>query len=121
MGNSPEYSFYVRSPQWRKKASNFRTMTGGRCSLLPWLASTDAHHLTYKNLQNEIFLRDCVPLSRTAHAWVHNGFVGKWLWTDIKFRRRFMNFGIRVMAIGVTGYAAIVGKRKVGKPKPKRA
>jgi len=25
------------------------------------------------------------------------------------------------MAIGVTGYAAIAGKHKVGKPKPKRA
>jgi len=121
MAFSPQYSFYIRSPQWREKASNFRTMTGGRCVLLPWLSANDAHHLTYKNLESEKYLRDCVPLSRTAHNWVHKGFIGKWLWTDIKTRRRFMNFGIRVMAIGVTGYAAIAGKHKVGKPKPKRA
>jgi len=121
MGFSPEYSFYIRSPQWREKSSNFRTMTGGRCVLLPWLSADDAHHLTYKNLENEKYLRDCVPLSRIAHNWVHKGFIGKWLWSDIKTRRPFMNFGIRVMAIGVTGYAKIAGKRKVGKPKLKRA
>jgi hypothetical protein len=119
MGFSPKYSFYIRSPQWRKKASHFRTMTGGRCVLLPWLASTDAHHLTYRHLESEKYLRDCVPLSRNAHDWVHKGFIGQWLWTDIKTRRPFMNFGIRVMAIGVTVYAAIAGKRKVGKPRHK--
>jgi len=121
MAHSPEYSYYIRSAQWHDKACRFRRNTGGRCVLLPWLASTDAHHLTYRNLQNEKYLRDCVPLSRTAHNWVHKSFIGKWLWSDIKYRRPFMNFVIRGMAIGVTGYAAIVGKHKVGKPRHKRA
>lgn len=119
MGQSPQYKRYIYSQEWRSRTANYRLRTGGRCVLLPWLVARDTHHLTYRNLENELYIRDCVPLSRTAHDWIHHSKIGQWFWLDIKNRRRKMNFAIRIMAISVTVFAGLFGHRKPGKPKPK--
>lgn len=119
MGQSPEYKRYICSPEWRNRTANYHLKTGGRCVLLPWKAARDTHHLTYRNLEGEAYIRDCVPLSRTAHDWIHHSKIGQWFWLDIKSRRRTMNFAIRIMAIGVTVFARLFGYRKPDKPKLK--
>lgn len=108
-GHSNEYSAYIVSPEWRKKSNKFIAKTGRRCVILPWKIATHSHHLTYQNLQREWYIRDCIPLSKTAHNWVHNGFLGKWMWDDRKGRRRVMNFVLRLMAVVVTVLSWIFG------------
>lgn len=68
---SKEYQTYIISQKWRSKSSKCQAMTGKRCVLFPWLRSRHAHHLTYKNLEHEIPVRDIVPLSKAAHWIVH--------------------------------------------------
>jgi len=101
-GHSNQYSAYIVSSEWRKKSNHFISKTGRRCVILPWKIATHSHHLTYRNLESEWYIRDCVPLSKDAHNWVHNGLLGKWMWDDREGRRRIMNFLVRLMAVFVT-------------------
>lgn len=80
--------------------------------MFPWLSANVSHHLTYENLESEKYIRDCIPLSNFAHGLIHTNPIGKFFWKDRLGRRRWMNAVLRVMAIGVTAYARIVGIRK---------
>ena len=68
---SPKYLNYIHSEEWREKSKRFRRATGDRCVLFPFLRSNHAHHLTYKNLESEQFVRDCVGLNAWSHDLVH--------------------------------------------------
>ena len=65
------YRTYINSPKWKLKSSNCRKRTYDRCALLPWLRAHHAHHLTYRNLTNEMIIRDIVPLNRYVHRVIH--------------------------------------------------
>lgn len=71
MNRSNEYKNYIYSPQWRQKSNYILKITGHKCSLFFWLKATHVHHLHYKNLGNELIIRDCVPLSPKAHKIIH--------------------------------------------------
>ena len=71
MARTADYITYIKSVNWRKTSSNVIASTGNRCALYPWKRATHAHHLHYKNLQNEWAIRDCVPLSPEAHELIH--------------------------------------------------
>lgn len=105
---SKEYFEYINSRIWKDKSASFQSKTAGRCSLLPWLRANDSHHLTYDNFKNESFLRDCIPVSRFAHNLIHKSPIGSYFWNDIRWRRRWMNFFLRVIAIVVTIATAIL-------------
>lgn len=64
---SNRYLAYLGSDKWRQKSKLFRNVMLNRCCVLPFLRSNDAHHMTYANLEHEIFLRDVVPLSNLIH------------------------------------------------------
>ncbi len=68
---SNRYLAYLGSDKWRQKSKAFRNVMLNRCCVLPFLKSNDAHHMTYANLEHEIFLRDVVPLSN----FIHDGIV----------------------------------------------
>lgn len=61
------YHAYLASPEWHRKASKIQRIMFKRCAVLPFLKSSDTHHMTYRNLEHEMFLRDCVPLSKFIH------------------------------------------------------
>lgn len=88
-----EYLDYIKTPQWRNKSKQIQGMSANHCILFPWLKSNDAHHLTYKNLKNEIPIRDIVPLSRYAHNIVHLPIFWK------TFLRIWINWLLRSLAI----------------------
>lgn len=62
-----DYYTYINSPEWHRKSKAFQRVMFNRCAVFPFLKSHDAHHMTYRNLKHEIFLRDCVPLSKFVH------------------------------------------------------
>ena len=77
--HSPGYRNYINSPEWHQKSRWVRSLTGHRCILFPWLGARETHHLTYN-----FFLGfgwnswgfeqpgwHLVPLSKTAHKFVH--------------------------------------------------
>lgn len=65
------YKSYIISPEWRVKSKACIMKTKNRCVLLPFMLARHTHHLTYKNLGKEMFIRDIVPLSKVAHKLVH--------------------------------------------------
>jgi hypothetical protein len=77
MGYSNQYLTYVHSPEWKNKSKSCQQLTKNHCVVFPWLKSNHCHHLTYKNLKNEIPIRDTVPLSKTAHSIIHWGIFWK--------------------------------------------
>ena len=87
-----KYLAYLGSAKWRQKSKAFRNVMLNRCSVLPFLKSSDAHHMTYSNLEHEIFLRDVVPLSRGIHSTVHNICRVFFLKYDNHFIRFFVNW-----------------------------
>lgn len=99
---SNEYFSYINSPEWKGKSRFFRSLTNNRCSIFPWLKATDAHHLTYDNLRDEYYIKDCIPVSRFVHNIIHNNPIGKFFWDDIRGRRRIMNHTFRAIAVLVT-------------------
>lgn len=87
------YYTYIHSPEWRRKATVFRHLMRDRCAVLPLLKSNDAHHMTYANLEREIFLRDCVPLSKFIHLGIVHPISRLFLYKhDIHFVRFFVNW-----------------------------
>lgn len=135
MSQSNEYLSYIRSPEWYKKSAGAIAKTGKRCVMFPWLTATDAHHLTYRNLGSEIYIRDIIPLSRCAHDLIHNSVLSLLVWQGggkkgtAPLRVPF-NYILRVLAIALTLWTiaepivriliALVGittgKKKVRKP-----
>lgn len=118
---SENYQSYIRSRDWYSKSANFQSRTGNRCALFPWLTATDAHHLTYKNLGNEMYVRDCVPLSRYAHNLIHNSMLSVLLWQGKGKKgtaplRTPFNYILRACTIVISLYAIVAGKKKAGKP-----
>jgi hypothetical protein len=69
VGLSPEYREYILSEGWRKRSLLIRHCTLNRDALMPLLKANHADHLTYRNMESELFLRDCVPLNFATH-WV---------------------------------------------------
>ena len=111
---SPLYKEYIKSSEWRAKTANYQRRSGGRCVLLPWLFSNSSHHLSYRNLGHEEYIRDCIPISNVAHQWIHFSSIGSWFWDKDKarLRRSLMNFVLRLMAIAVSIYAHKFGMKK---------
>lgn len=97
---SPQYRRYMRSPKWRKKSDFAKWLTRRRCVVFPWLRATNSHHLTYRNLEHELPVRDIVPLSELAH-WIF----GSWL-----FRKTLLrvptNYLLRLLMLGWLGGGA---------------
>jgi hypothetical protein len=71
MPYSNQYLAYIHSTKWKHKSKHCQQLTKYHCIIFPWLRSNHAHHLTYHNLENEIPVRDIVPLSKIAHSIVH--------------------------------------------------
>lgn len=71
MARSQKYYQYINSPKWKEKSKSCQQLTNNHCVVFFWLKSKNTHHLTYKNLGNEIPVRDLVPLSLIAHWFVH--------------------------------------------------
>jgi hypothetical protein len=71
MSRSPQYYAYITSDEWREKCKRCHGLTKQHCIVFPWLKSRNVHHLTYRNFQKEIPLRDTVPLSKFAHGIIH--------------------------------------------------
>jgi hypothetical protein len=71
MSRSPQYYIYINSPRWKEKSGRCQALTKKHCVVFPWAKSSHCHHMTYKNFQKEMPLRDTVPLSKTAHWIVH--------------------------------------------------
>ena len=87
-----QYLKYINSDTWRNKSKAFRNVMLNRCSVMPFLRSSDGHHMTYANLEHEIFLRDVVPLSKAVHGTVHNISIAFFLKHDNHFIRFFINW-----------------------------
>ena len=88
-----KYHTYITSPEWRRKTAIFRHLMRDRCAVLPLLKSNDAHHMTYANLEHEIFLRDCVPLSKVVHLSIVHPVSRLFVYKhDIHFIRFFVNW-----------------------------
>ncbi len=71
MSRSPQYYAYITSDEWRDKCKKCHALTKHHCVVFPWLKSRNVHHMTYRNFQKEIPLRDTVPLSKFAHWIIH--------------------------------------------------
>ena len=93
MSRSPSYYAYINSPEWRAKSKQCQALTKNHCVLFFWLKSQHCHHLSYRNLQKEIPLRDTVPLSKSAHWIVHRWFFWR---TPL---RSLVNFALRVLMV----------------------
>lgn len=63
--NNPEYSKYIHSRTWKKKAKRRLEMDGYICQVCGKEA-TDVHHLTYEHFKNEE-MSDLVSLCRHCH------------------------------------------------------
>ena len=69
--HSSEYTKYIQGQEWKKTSNFVIWLTGGYCVLHPWKKASHTHHMTYKNMKHELPIRDCVPLSKNAHAFIH--------------------------------------------------
>ena len=74
-GDFTDYQTYIRSDEWRKKASEAKVKVGQRCQICNRHKdeiTLDAHHRTYEHLGNEragditVLCRDCHELYETA-------------------------------------------------------
>lgn len=68
---SNEYLSYINSEQWKAKSRKCQSLTRKHCILFAWLKSRHCHHMTYRNMTEEIPIRDTVALSVTAHKIIH--------------------------------------------------
>lgn len=71
MAHSKNYLAWIQSPEWKAKSKKCQSWTKYHCIVFPWLKSRHCHHLTYKNMKNEVPIRDIVPLSKIAHSIIH--------------------------------------------------
>ena len=72
---SNELIKHMNSDAWRRRSRFFRNVMLNRDCVFPFLKSQDAHHMTYRNLKHEIFLRDVVPLNKKFHLGVLHPFM----------------------------------------------
>ena len=87
------YHEYLDSAEWHQKSKFFRSVMLNRDCVFPFLPSQDAHHMTYRNLTEEIFLRDAVPLNKTFHLNYLHPFMRLWhKKRDIPFLRFWVNW-----------------------------
>jgi hypothetical protein len=91
MSRSPQYYIYINSPEWRQKSKGCQALTKNHCVVFPWTKSRHCHHMTYKNFQKEMPLRDTVPLSKFAH-WI----VYWWIFWKTPLRP-WVNFLLRLL------------------------
>ena len=69
------YHVYLQSRQWREKAGFIKFLACiWRLSPLPFLFG-DAHHVKYKNLTKEIYLRDIIVVSPVIHILLIHGIL----------------------------------------------
>ena len=81
------------SAEWHRKSRFFRNVLQNRDCVFPFLRSQDAHHMTYRNLKHEAFLRDAVPLNKTFHLKFLHPFMRLWHKKhDIPFIRFWVNW-----------------------------
>lgn len=66
-----KYHQYIQSKQWRSKCKFIKSVTCGRDAIFPFLKASHVHHLTYRNLEHELFLRDVIPLHPITHSLIH--------------------------------------------------
>lgn len=66
---SAKYRNYIvkRHWTWVFRSKLCKVLLLGRCCICPLLPGGDAAHLTYKNIEHELPLRDIVPMNRFFH------------------------------------------------------
>jgi len=68
-----EYHSYIKSDQWKDKATAIKLMACiWRLSPLPLLFG-NVHHVTYKNIGYERYLRDTIVISPITHMFIIHG------------------------------------------------
>jgi len=71
------YAQYIRSNEWAYKAMKFKIMACfWRLSLLPLFGH--AHHIHYRNLGNEKYLRDIIIVGPFMHMTIIHGLLSLW-------------------------------------------
>ncbi len=90
---SNEYYEYLNSAEWHRKSRFFQGVMQNRDCVFPFLKTQDAHHMTYRNLKHEVFLRDVVPLNKTFHLKILHPFMRLWHRKhDLPFLRFWVNW-----------------------------
>mgnify|MGYP001794131465 FL=1 len=94
MPYSKEYINWINSSEWKAKSKKCQGLTRKHCILFPWLKSRHCHHLTYRNMKQEIPVRDTVALSVTAHKIIH------WrIFWKVKKVRPYVNYFLRFLMV----------------------
>jgi hypothetical protein len=69
--SSYKYFLYLTSETWKKKRQAIHDRDNNICRICANEASTEVHHLTYKNIYNEP-LEDLIAVCNTCHKKEHN-------------------------------------------------
>lgn len=69
-GKRVEYDDYLRSPEWKRKASLIMQRANHRCEGCLSRPATQVHHLTYAHMHNE-FAFELVALCAPCHQRIH--------------------------------------------------
>ena len=88
-----DYEEYLRSPQWRDRASRRIAIDQYRCTMCDCEGTQynplEVHHITYRNIGNEDVDRDLLTLCDCCHRRVHrmmnritNSETGRRGWKD---------------------------------------
>lgn len=70
--NRASYDDYLRSPQWKRKASLIMQRANHRCEGCLSRPATQVHHLTYKHKFHE-FAFELIAVCETCHDRLHHG------------------------------------------------
>lgn len=112
MSRSPTYYLYINSPEWKARSKRCQALTKNHCVIFFWAKSRHCHHMTYRNFQKEIALRDTVPLSKFAHWIVH-----WWIFWKTPLRP-WVNFLLRsLLVFWFLVWLLLPAKRKRGRRK----
>ena len=104
MPYSNEYINWINSSEWKAKSKKCQGLTRKHCILFPWLKSRHCHHLTYRNMKQEIPVRDTVALSVTAHKIIH----WRIFWKNKKVRP-YINYLLRICMVCSTMFWNVLG------------
>lgn len=69
-GGSDAYLKYIRSPEWRVKAKACLDAAGSLCQQCKERRATQAHHLTYERLFDEL-PTDLLAVCKPCHEIIH--------------------------------------------------
>lgn len=90
-----EYTEYLQSTEWKKKADKRREIDRGTCQLCGMKTENlEIHHLSYFNLKNENPYVDLVSLCPRCHEAVHRMMCritspdGRRGWADLPYAQK---------------------------------